>query len=195
MAYANGKIYALRTHKGEEVYVGSTTTSLEERFRDHKKKGNRCNSKSLFEKYDDVYFELIELFPCETKTQLHKREGEIMLGFGDKAVNKQIAGRTDQEYWTNYRAKYYVDNREKTLESAAKYYADNREKQLESAANYRAKNREKNLEYAANYRAENREKVKEQKAKYSAKKKAEAAAQSSSQSGVQMSFSVIITHG
>jgi len=188
MAYANGKIYALRTHKGDEVYIGSTIHTLEERFRCHKcKKSNKITSKSLFERYNDVYIELIELFPCKSRTELCRREGEIMMGFGDKAINKRIAGQTAKEFAakycannrekkTEYDAKYRAENREKKAESNAKYYAENREKVKEQKANYRAENREKKAEYAAKYRANNREKVKEQKAKYYAKKKAEAAA-------------------
>jgi predicted GIY-YIG superfamily endonuclease len=140
MDYKNGKIYALRTHKGDEVYIGSTIQTLEERFNQHKcKKSNKITSKSLFERYNDVYIELIELFPCESRRELDRREGEIILGFGDKSVNKRIAGLTPNESAARWRA----NNPEKKAESAAKYYAENREKQLESAAKYRAENQEK----------------------------------------------------
>jgi hypothetical protein len=178
MAYANGKIYILRTHKGDEVYIGSTTTSLEERFKFHKCKSNPCNSKSLFVRYDDVYIELIELFPCETKAQLNRREGQVMLGFGDKAVNKRIAGRTPAESV----ARWCANNPEKCKEYDAKYYAKNIEIIKERGANYRAEKIEKIKERKAKYYAENQEKINAKQRERYAKKKTELA-QSSSASG------------
>lgn len=187
MAYANGKIYALRTHKGDEVYIGSTIRPLSERFWSHKNiKQNGTTSKSLFEKYDDVYIELIELFPCETKAQLNRREGEIMLGFGNKIVNRCIAGLTKKEGDAKYRAKY----KETCLEKQAKYRDENCDKIKE----YREVNREKINANQREQWAKNRAELNAKQREYRAKKKAETS-QSFSQSGCQTSFSVIIIVG
>ena len=59
----------------KECYIGSTTATLKRRFSNHKT--HTTSAKSLFAKYDDVYIELLEDFPCETKAQLHRREGEL----------------------------------------------------------------------------------------------------------------------
>jgi hypothetical protein len=47
--------------------------------------------------YDDVYIELLELFPCNSRMELEKREGELMRLHLSKIVNKHIAGRTRKE--------------------------------------------------------------------------------------------------
>ena len=36
--YQNGKIYVLRSHKTDDIYIGSTTQSLYKRFYEHKKR-------------------------------------------------------------------------------------------------------------------------------------------------------------
>jgi predicted GIY-YIG superfamily endonuclease len=38
MDYKNGKIYAIRSHQTDEIYIGSTTQSLSKRFSNHKSK-------------------------------------------------------------------------------------------------------------------------------------------------------------
>lgn len=183
MAYANGKIYALRTHKGDEVYVGSTIRTLEVRFKNHKKKSNIGISKSFFEKYNDVYIELIELFPCETKAQLNRREGHVMLGFGDKAINKKIAGLTPKESVYKYQSKnkdklkkyrcdFYAENCDKLREKSKKYREENKEVCKKRCADYKATD-----EYKAKRRendAKKREEINAKQRERRAKKKAEA---------------------
>jgi hypothetical protein len=48
-------------------------------------------------KYDDVYIELIEDFPCNSKIELLKREGEIIKQTPN-CVNRCVSGRTKQEW-------------------------------------------------------------------------------------------------
>jgi hypothetical protein len=104
--YSKGKIYTIRSHQTDKIYIGSTTQPLSERFRDHKKKfkywkdGRGSNYVSSYEilKYDDAYIELLEDCDCERKEQLHKREGALIREMD--CVNKLIAGRTDKEYRT-----------------------------------------------------------------------------------------------
>jgi hypothetical protein len=153
MDYKNGKIYSLRTHKSDECYIGSTTQPLSKRFYHHKK-NNNTSSKSLFEKYDDVYIELIELFPCETKSQLHKREGELQREHKERMVNKNIAGRTDQEYHLDnldkhktYKEQYRAENKELIAKGKKKHYEENKAKVLQKCKDYREANKEKIAEY------------------------------------------------
>ena len=47
--------------------------------------------------WDNWYIELFENFPCNSKEELNKREGEIIREIG--TVNKTIAGRTHKEYY------------------------------------------------------------------------------------------------
>ena len=45
----------------------------------------------------DAYIELLENFPCSCKTELNKREGELMRE-NKNCINKNIAGRTIEQY-------------------------------------------------------------------------------------------------
>jgi hypothetical protein len=136
--YKNGKIYALRTHHSNKIYIGSTTTELNERFKSHKKKSNKAYSKILFEKYDDVYIELIELFSCETKKDLHRREGEIIKENFENCVNERIAGQTQKEWVIEYRIK----NKDILAEKAKQYNIEHQAERKEQQKQYVMKNKD-----------------------------------------------------
>jgi len=81
MNYHNGKIYTIRSNQTEKYYIGSTTQTLTKRLSKHKSnfedwKRNGKGYMTSFEilKYDDVYIELLELFPCKSKEELNKKE-------------------------------------------------------------------------------------------------------------------------
>jgi len=124
--YANGKIYTIRCHEEPElIYVGSTTQTLSMRLAKHKSNmksygDGKCSNVTSFQiiKHPSAYIELLELFPCDSKIELHKREGELMRKIN--CVNRCIAGRTPKEY--------YDDNKEKILLRKKKYHDDNKEK-------------------------------------------------------------------
>jgi len=100
--YQKGKIYAIRSNQTDNVYYGSTTLSLCARMGEHRRLyrfhinkdtlKNGCKSYDIL-KYDDAYIELVEEFPCQTKEQLHKREGEIIRS-DSNSINRCIAGRS-----------------------------------------------------------------------------------------------------
>lgn len=96
-----GKIYVIRAPGTEKIYIGSTLQSLDDRLREHRMKTafnkNTCSSKQLIE-IPGHYIELLENFPCNTRTELRRREGWHIRLHGGHAVNKNIAGRTQQEY-------------------------------------------------------------------------------------------------
>lgn len=118
--YNLGKIYLIRSHQTDKVYVGSTCQKLCQRFSKHKYiHRHKISNTSSFEvlKFDDAYIELYQFFPCENKEQLHKKEGEIIRMIN--CVNKRIAGRTKKIY--------YQENRERLIKYYEKYYINNRE--------------------------------------------------------------------
>jgi len=103
MNYKRSKIYVIRSHQTDKIYIGSTTSSLAKRFFNHKKDYDCYLSGakyylSSFEilQYEDAYIELLEEYPCENRMVLHKREGELIRE--NNCVNKCIAGRTKKEY-------------------------------------------------------------------------------------------------
>ena len=150
--YSTGKIYTIRSFQTDKIYIGSTRQPLHKRLH-----GHRLNykSKSIYVtsyeiiKYDDHYIELLEDYPCETKNQLNRREGELIRLHKEMCVNICIAGRTKEEYHVDHRdviiakvRKYYADNTEHVKEIAKERYIENRDKYLEKADNYRELKRE-----------------------------------------------------
>lgn len=77
--YSQGKIYAIRSPNTQQVYIGSTIVALSKRMGQHKATTNKCSSKAIIDA-GEAYIELIEAFPCESREQLNKREGEVMRG-------------------------------------------------------------------------------------------------------------------
>ena len=98
--FANAKIYAIRSHQTEQIYVGSTTQTLAQRFAKHKC-SKTCSSRQILV-FDDVYIELIENYSCADKNELNRREGHMIRTMD--CINKYIAGRT--------KAEHYQDNKQ-----------------------------------------------------------------------------------
>lgn len=87
--YVNGKIYTIRSYQTDKIYIGSTCCALPKRFYEHKYSGNQCSSKEMLE-YNDCYIELLESYPCNSKEELTKREGELIRENKDNCVNIKI---------------------------------------------------------------------------------------------------------
>jgi hypothetical protein len=111
--YSNGKIYKIIDNTNDNVYVGSTCKTLEQRLRKHiqcyeKYLNGSKNYTTSFEiiKNNDFDIQLIELFPCETKAELHKQEGYWIRQI-DNRVNMVVAGRTKKEYRIENKDKIY----------------------------------------------------------------------------------------
>lgn len=132
--FQNGKVYTIRSHQTEELYIGSTCQTLPERFRDHKRdfrryqngKGRYVTSFKILA-YGDAYYELYENCPCNDKNELTRREGEIIRATPN-CVNKHIPGRTDKEWRQanaetikDYKKEYYQNNTE-TYKAKNKQY-------------------------------------------------------------------------
>lgn len=109
--YSNGKIYKIINNETNEIYIGSTVLSLKKRFDKHKYsykyylkgKYNYTTSFELFKNdgLKNCKIEMIELYPCENKKELEKKEGEYIKL--NKTVNKNIVGRTKKESKKIYR--------------------------------------------------------------------------------------------
>ena len=154
--YQKGKIYSIRSHLTEDVYIGSTCNRLSDRMAQHRydAKNNigSCKSKTIFD-FEDAYIELIEDYPCENREQLNRREGEIIRA--TICVNKGIAGRTKKEY--------NEDNKEAIAEQKKQYREDNKETITEQKKQYREQIKEETKEYNKQYRLANKEKIAEQR--------------------------------
>ena len=157
--YQDGKIYTIRNYADNSlIYVGSTTQTLSRRLAKHRTdcKGGKTRI-SLYTHITDNdwsnwYIELYEYYPCNSRTELEKREGEVIREIG--TINKMVAGRTHKEY--------YKDNADKIKEKNKKYYEENVDKIKE---NYK-ENADKIKENKKKYYEENADKIKENKKKY-----------------------------
>ena len=153
--YSQGKIYVIKSSQTEDIYIGSTITTLSKRFGCHK---NQCekylegksNYISSFEilKYEDAYIELLDDYPCNTKQELLMKEGEFQQKM--KCVNKNIAGRTKKECinsteYKEYRKKYMKEynemNKDKVKKQRDEYTSrpEVKERVKEISKEYRSK--------------------------------------------------------
>ena len=151
--YDRGKIYKIVCNVTGKIYVGSTTEpSLARRLAGHKTsynfylKGKR-GYVSSFEilKNENYFIELICNASCNSRDELSAIEGTYIREL--KCINKNIAGRTKKEY--------YTDN----LDTLKKYRSDNAEK----IKQYKIENEVKNKLYDKQYRKEHADTIKEQK--------------------------------
>lgn len=138
--YSKGKIYTIRYRNDSSlIYVGSTCQELYKRWGKHKENilyQQTKERKTLFyEKIretndlDNWYIELYESYPCNTKQELNKREGEVQREIA--TLNMKISGRTQKE-WVN-------ENKNKTNEYK-KTYRNNNKDSLNEKSNTRYHN-------------------------------------------------------
>ena len=149
--YQNGMIYKITDNGYTKCYYGSTINILSKRLDNHKQsykawknnKANKCTVYNLFEEFgiENCKIELVELFPCNSRIELEKKEGEYIRN--NDCLNKNIAGRTRLEY----QKKYNEANKERLKE----YYQDNKEILKNYKKQYYQANKEKIKEYQKQY--------------------------------------------
>ncbi len=144
--YNQGKIYTVRCRNDKSlIYVGSTVEKyLSARYSKH-----RCDKTCSLYKYiannynsdwSDWYIELYELYPCNSKIELNKREGEVQREIS--TINKRIENRTKKEYSQQYCEK----NKEHLSQQKKEYREQNKEKICETLKLWYEKNRSLVLE-------------------------------------------------
>jgi len=169
--YSKGKIYAIRSHQTEQYYIGSTVQTLAQRLTKHRDsykynhKGRYTMSSFEILQYDDHYIELLELCPCTCKSELHRREGQLIREHIN-CVNKRIAGRSKAEYIEDNKElvrlrkkRYYEQNKEKLDAYRKQWRKDNDNKIRENLKLYHQKNKEKRNAYAKKWHRENKERM------------------------------------
>jgi hypothetical protein len=142
MNYNNSKIYCIRSNLTDKIYIGSTTQLLSKRLYEHKNHYNShynggkslyCSSFEIL-KVGDYYIELLELYPCNSKEELLKREGELIRENIKNTVNKIISGRKmkewredNKEYRKEYAKEYRGKHKEEINKNIKEYYNTNKE--------------------------------------------------------------------
>ena len=156
--YQNGKIYKIESLIGDCVYYGSTVQKyLSDRLSGHRygmKNNKQCSSSKVLQ-YEDAQIYLVELYPCNSKNELHMREGYYIKH--NECVNKMVAGRTSKQY--------KLDNSDYIKKQNKIYYDNNKEKNKQYRKQYNIDNKEKNKQYNKQYRIDNIKKIKNHKNK------------------------------
>jgi len=105
--YQKGKIYTITSLTSNDVYVGSTIKTLDERMVTHRndwKSGNSLGKhKDIVKDINDWNIRLYQDFPCNNFEELTAKEGEIILKIG--TLNKNIAGNLGKEHYIDITTK------------------------------------------------------------------------------------------
>jgi hypothetical protein len=132
--YSKGSIYQIVNDVDDEVYVGSTCDKLTNRFHGHRGYMNtkKYENIRLYQHIREIgiehfRIELIEYYPCNTKEQLHSREGHFIR---ERAtLNKRIAGRTKKQFYETHKTEiaerqkqYYKDHKEEIAERRGRIF-------------------------------------------------------------------------
>jgi len=153
--YQLGKIYTVRSLTSSEIYVGSTTAPLCKRMTAHRSKWKNGivlgRNKEIVSDINEWFIELYENYPCDKLEELAQREGVIIREIG--TLNKNIAGRTKKEYYTDHEEEfkqYQTDHKEKIKQ----YRTDNKEEMKQKDKQYRTDNKEKIKQYYTDHKGE-----------------------------------------
>ncbi len=145
--YSQGKIYKIWSENTNKIYIGSTCKTKEQRLIKHVSNFNdycngKCNLITSFYIIDNDHYdiEIMQLFPCDNKKQLHDREAYYIRLYSENCVNKYIPNRTKKEYYYDYKDKinakncqWYLNNKDKKKQYNIEYKFDNKDKIKELA--------------------------------------------------------------
>jgi len=135
--YHTSKIYKISSPRCDKFYIGSTTQTLKERLSKHKanykiyiNKGiGSCFTSFEIVKFDDCIIQLIKDVKCENRKELERIEGQYILEYHDRILNKNVAGRTKKEYRETHKneikenhKEYYETNKNKIKEKLTKKF-------------------------------------------------------------------------
>jgi hypothetical protein len=164
-----GRVYSIRSHQTPDIYIGSTIQTLSRRMAYHRadykaylnEKQHYISSYEILQ-YNDAYIELLFEGEFESKNALQKKEGEYQREMD--CVNKQIAGRTQQEYYEDnkehiveYQKQYYEENKPQIEEQHKKYYEEHKPQIAEYHKQYQTENKEHLAEYQKQHYEDNKE--------------------------------------
>ena len=169
--FTKSKIYKITNDYNDEVYIGSTCNKLTKRFSQHRNNSKHPNKKdrplyTLMNEIGENRFriQLICDYPCEDKYQLKQKEGEYIRNIG--TLNKQIAGRTQQQYQEEHR-EYYQEVKKKSAEKHKEeniirkqlFYNNNKERILQRQKELYESNKDKINATKKAYYEKNKDKI------------------------------------
>lgn len=145
----HGTVYKIINSVDDEVYVGSTTKTKEERMYKHRTSSNRQKHYKLYKHFSLIGLDKFEIIVIEddlfeNKQELYKLEGFYINLLG--TLNSNIAGRTMKEYYMDHIEdfkQYYLNNREDILRYQNQYKIDKREEITKKNKQYYEENKVK----------------------------------------------------
>ena len=149
--YQQAKIYKIWDNNYAECYVGGTIQEFSVRMAEHRRRyksfldgrAKRVDTSAfkLFLKYglENCRLELDELYPCNSKVELVKREGEHIRN--SNCVNRCNAGRSHKEY--NEENKEYIAERQKKYDEGRKDFRKEYQKQYHQDNKYKIQQQRK----------------------------------------------------
>lgn len=188
--YKNGKIYKIVDIGYNKCYYGSTIQSLSMRMGGHRRDYTRWKNDNIghttvyniFDEFDinNCKIELVELFPCSSKSELEAREGYHIKD--NDCVNKNLMGRSKREYRnankeriSEYNQQYYEMNKDHIKQQIKQYYDTNKdrikEQSKEKDKRYYDANKDRIKEHKKQYYEANKDRIKEQQKTYRDTKK------------------------
>ena len=179
--YEHGKIYKIVDVGYNKCYIGCTTEPLSKRMDRHRKyykqyleKGKiDTRSRMMFDEYgvENCKIELIENYPCNSKEELLRREGEYIKNI--ECVNKCVAGRTAKEYKQEHkeyfnatRREHYKNNKEAHNQKVKEYQEQHKEEIAKRRHAHYEANKDIIAEKQREYYQNNKEAIKQRKAEY-----------------------------
>ena len=105
--FQNGKIYKIVDVGRTKMYIGSTTKDyVSKRMVEHRNKykqykaGGKAGYISAYDLFDEFgidncIIELVEKYPCQSRDELHRKEGEIIQA--SDCVNKRVVCQAKEE--------------------------------------------------------------------------------------------------
>ena len=161
--YQKGKIYKVCDNGYNHCYIVSSIEALSSRMSKHRESyklylQGKAKYVCIYDLFDEFgckncKIELVELYPCNSKAELHSREGHYQQKYD--CINKRIAGRSQKQY--------QEDNRELVSMTHKKYYQKYKEEIKARVKEYSEKNREAVLQNKRDYYINRKEEIKEQR--------------------------------
>jgi len=154
-----GNIYKIISPNTDKIYIGSTTQTLHKRMQKHiGDLKNGCYSSKIILDAGNATIELIEVFNCDNRKQLHQREGFYIKQYAEICINKRVAGRPQKEYRD--------DNKEQIKEKDKQYRETHKEQIAEKDRQYREENKDQILDVKKQYRENHKDELNEKAKQY-----------------------------
>jgi group I intron endonuclease len=126
--YKEGKIYKIVNDVDGKIYIGSTCSKFNKRRNEHVSLAKKKPNRPVYAHFNTIGWEtfklvLIELYPCNSKMELEKRE-RYWIEQLKPELNVHLPTRNHIESCKNYRN----NNKEKSKAYAAQYQIENKDR-------------------------------------------------------------------